>query len=79
MPPICFRCVLTIWMTLKTNYCPLHVLDVVMGRQTIRHIELNKTLTSFYLSLPNLPSKTIKVGQTPINIINEPLLPANIK
>ena len=49
-----------------------YVLDVVMG--TIRHIRLNKTLTSFSFS-PNLPSKTIKVIQTQINIINGPLLP----
>ena len=41
---------------------------------TIRHIRLNKTLTSFSFS-PNLPSKTIKVIQTQINIINGPLLP----
>ena len=41
---------------------------------TIRHIRLNKTLTSFSF-FPNLPSKTIKVIQTQINIINGPLLP----
>ena len=52
-----------------------YALDVVMG--TIRHIRLNKTLTSFSFS-PNLPSKTIKVIQTQINIINGPLLPTTV-
>ena len=58
------------WLINYKEKC--YVLDVVMG--TIRHIRLNKTLTSFSFST-NLPSKTIKVIQTQIIIINGPLLP----